>query len=259
MAETRMDRWKYFHITHRYHAVCNPMSVEKIDALYDLLDIDRGARVVDVACGKAEMLVRLVERFGVEGSGVDASPFCIADAEEKRRRRVPNADLNFICVDGAEYRPDRPESLDLAMCIGASWVFGGHHGTLRALKEMVRPGGLILVGEPYWLQKPSGEYLAAEEFSEEDFGAHYDNVAIGEAEGLASLHSVVSGHDDWDTYEGLQWYAAEQYSRSHPDDPDVPELMKRTTRSRDIYLRWGRDVLGWAMYLFRKPGQSQAS
>ncbi|HOL16042.1 MAG TPA: class I SAM-dependent methyltransferase, partial [Bacillota bacterium] len=64
---------------------------------------------------------------------------------------------------------------------------------------------------------------------------------------------VVSSPDDWDRYEGLQWYAAAEYARSNPNDPDLPELMERVNRSRESYLRWGRDCLGWAVYLFRKP------
>jgi hypothetical protein len=28
--------------------------------------------------------------------------------------------------------------------------------------------------------------------------------------------------------------------------------MDHVARQREIYLRWGRDTVGWAMYLFRK-------
>ena len=62
-------------------------------------------------------------------------------------------------MNGADFKPDEPHSLDLASCIGASWVFGGHADTLEALISMVRPGGWVIVGEPYWLQEPSGDYL----------------------------------------------------------------------------------------------------
>jgi len=71
--------------------------------------------------------------------------------------------------------------------------------------------------------------------------------------GLALLYTLVANPDDWDRYEGLQWQAAERYAADHPDDPDVEALLRSTHRSRDAYLRWGRNCLGWAMYLFRKP------
>ena len=70
MSEWKMDRWKYFDITHRNHVVCNPTSIEKLDEMLSLLYLKPGARVVDIACGKAELLVRLTERFGIKGVGV---------------------------------------------------------------------------------------------------------------------------------------------------------------------------------------------
>ena len=252
MNEWTMDLWKYYSITHRDHVLCNPTTVEKIDELIGLLQLERGTSVVDIACGKAEMLVRLAETYDIKGMGVDKSPFAIADAEAKREARVPDAELEFILGDGADYRPSSPESFDLAACIGASWVFGDHRGTLRALKAMIKPGGMVMAGEPYWINEPSPEHLAAEGFDRHLYSSHGGNVKIGEEEGLTLLYAVASNQDDWDRYEGLQWRAAADYARESPDDPDVPKILGRVADKRDIYLKWGRNDFGWAIYLFRK-------
>jgi hypothetical protein len=37
-------------------------------------------------------------------------------------------------------------------------------------------------------------------------------------------------------------------------DPDVAAVLERSRRWRDAYLRWGRDSLGFAVYLFYRPG-----
>ena len=84
------------------------------------------------------------------------------------------------------------------------------------------------------------------------FGDHYGNIAIGEEEGLNLLYSVVSTPNEFDRYEGLQWHASAEYARSNPTDPDVAELVERVAGSKESYLRWGRNTLGWAIYLFRK-------
>ena len=78
-------------------------------------------------------------------------------------------------------------------------------------------------------------------------------MVVGEEEGLVPLYSVASNQDDWDRYETLQWHAAAEYASGNPDDPDVPELVARVAHDREVYLRWGRETLGWALYLFRKP------
>jgi hypothetical protein len=124
---------------------------------------------------------------------------------------------------------------------------------------MIAPGGWVVVGEPYWMREPPGEYLAALETGRESFGTHAGNAETGARLGLELVHAFVSSGDDWDRYEGLQWYAAAEYARSHPDDPDLPELLERVSRDRTSYLRWGRDTLGWAMYVFRERPPRQAA
>jgi trans-aconitate methyltransferase len=249
-----MDIWKFYDVTHRYHEVCNPMSTAKLDELVGLLGLNPGAAVLDIACGKGELLTRLAERYKISGIGVDISPYCVTDAEQRLRERVPGAQIQILNMDGADYSPD--QLFDLAMCIGASWVYKGHRGTLSALTTMTKPDAPILVGEPFWLKDPDDAYLVAENLTRDMFGTHYENVLVGEDEGLLPLYTMVSNQDDWDRYETLQWYAAEKYARDNPDDPDVSEILTRVARGRTNYLHWGRDTLGWAMYLFRKPSHA---
>ena len=248
-----MDTWKYFAITHADHVVCNPTSPERFDEMIGLLDLAPGATVWEAACGKGELLVQLAERLRVRGTGVDMSPCEIAVARERAAARAPAAELAFIEGDAAAHPPE-PASVDLAVCLGASWIWGGHRGTLAALRGFVRPGGLVLVGEPYWRREPDPAYLAAAELSAGDFSTLHGNVEIAAEEGFTFLYALPSRDEDWDRYELLQVRAAERWALANPDDPDVDELLARTRRGSDAYLRWGRDTLGWAIYLFRAPG-----
>jgi len=68
---------------------------------------------------------------------------------------------------------------------------------------------------------------------------------------LDLVHTIVSSQDDWDRYEGLQWFATAEHARTHPDDPDLAEVVERVEKAKAAYLRWGRDTLGWAIYMFR--------
>jgi len=246
-----MDTWKFYDVTHRRHVVCNPTSEEKLARMVELVQLPADARVVDIACGKGEFLIRMAEAYGVRGVGVDLSPFFIADAEQRFRARVPQAGITFHQMDGADFKPDKPHSLTLASCIGASWVFGGHAQTLDALVSMVAPNGWVIVGEPYWIREPSEEHLQASGLTRDGFGSHAENVEAGERRGLDLVHTLVSSQDDWDRYEGLQWYAMAEYARANPDDADLSELLDRVAKEKSVYLRWGRDVLGWAIYVFR--------
>jgi SAM-dependent methyltransferase len=248
-----MEMWKFYDVTLRRHVVCNPTSEEKLARLVDLVRLPTAARVVDIACGKGEFLIRLAEAYGVRGVGVDLSPFFITEAKRRLQARAPQAGITFTQMDGADFKPDKPHSLALASCIGASWVFGGHAKTLDALIGMAEPDGWVIVGEPYWLQEPSDEYLQALGMPRETFGSHADNVEAGQRLGLELVHTLVSSKDDWDRYEGLQWYAMAEYARTNRDDADLPELLERVAKQKSAYLKWGRDALGWAIYVFRCP------
>lgn len=248
-----MDRWKYYGITHTDHTVMNPLSLEKIRELVGLLRLPEGGRVLDVACGKAEFLCLVAEAYDVKAVGIDLSPYTIKAARKNVETRGLVDRIELLHEDGGKYNPNVPESLDLASCIGASWVYQNHRGTLEALMKMTRPGGLVLVGEPFWIIDPDPEYLKLTDLDPNSFGSHVGNVTVGEDVGLSLLYTVAANPDDWDRYEGLQWQAAERYAADHPDDPDVEALRRSTRMSRDAYLRWGRNCLGWAMYLFRKP------
>jgi hypothetical protein len=247
-----MDRWNYFDITHREHVFCNPMSVEKFEELIALLRLKPGAPVLEIATGKGEFIIRLAEQYGIEGIGIDLSPYFVSDAEQMYQRRIPDAQLRFLEMDGADYEPDEFESFDLVACIGASWIYGGHEGTLKALNKMAAPGSWVVVGEPYWRQEPEKEYLEAIGEERCAFGRHYENMAVGQDLGLELVYTLVSTQADWDKYEGLQWYAAAEWVSEHSDDPDVGELLKRVRMNRETYLRWGRETLGWSIYVFKK-------
>jgi SAM-dependent methyltransferase len=248
-----MDTWKFYAITHAAHEVCNPTSPERFDELIGLLDLAPGATVWEAACGKGELLVRLAERRRIRGIGVDMSPYEIAVARERAAARAPADGLTIIEGDAAAHPPE-PASVDLAACLGASWIWGGHRGTLRALRRFTKPGGLVLVGEPYWRCEPDPAYLAAAELAAGDFSTLQGNVEIAAEEGLTLLYALPSRDEDWDRYEMLQLRAAERWAIAHPDDADVAELLARARRGADAYLRWGRDALGWSIYLFRVPG-----
>ena len=246
-----MDTLKFYDTTHREHVICNPTSEEKLAHLVELIRLSTNAQVVDIACGKGEFLIRLAEAYNARGVGIDISPFFIAEATRRLKARAPTAGITFTQMNGADFKSYEPHSFDLASCIGASWIFGGHANTLEVLISMVRPGGWVIVGEPYWRQEPSEDYLKALGCAREDVGSHLANAEAGELRGMELVHTIVSSKDDWDRYEGLQWFATSEYARTHPDDPDVVELVERVSKSRAAHLRWGRETLGWAIYMFR--------
>jgi SAM-dependent methyltransferase len=247
-----MDIWKYYDITHKKHIVLNPMSIDKLDGLFSLLNLKPDLKILDIGCGKGEFLIKLAELFNISGIGVDISPYFLKDCKDNKNERVPNSDIKFLEMDGAKYRPETNELFDLTMCIGASFIYDGFMGTINALKKMTKPGGMIISGEPYWLKEPDEEFLKISEIKKDDYNSHYKNIDIGEKEGLKCIYTLVSNQDDWDHYETLQWWSAYDYIDDNPDDSDNSELSRKIEKAKMQYLLYGRDTFGWAIYVFKR-------
>jgi cyclopropane fatty-acyl-phospholipid synthase-like methyltransferase len=189
-----MDFWKLMDVLHKRQLIMNPMRSAKLDRFVDVLDLPKNSRVLDVGCGKGEFLLKLNKAYNISGIGIDKSPYCVNDCNEHKQKRAPEANIEYLLMDAAEYKTD--EQFDLTCCMGASWIYGGIKGTLKALKDWTKPGGLIIAGEPYWLKEPSPEYLKAEEIEKETFHTHMDNALMGDEFGLTCGYTLCSDHED---------------------------------------------------------------
>jgi SAM-dependent methyltransferase len=195
--------------------------------------------------------IRLIERYDVEAVGIDVSSPFLQEAREQAALRVPSKRLTLLQEDATAF--DRaPETFDLASCLGACHIFGGVRGTLNKLARFVRPGGYLFIGEGYWKQEPNSAYLQALHTTPDELMTHADTVGTGAALGLIPLYATVCNDDEWDRYEWLHLRNIECYARQMPDDPDVPALLERIRSWRDVYLRWGRETLGFGLYLFQR-------
>ncbi|MGQ9565722.1 MAG: SAM-dependent methyltransferase [Candidatus Bathyarchaeales archaeon] len=249
-----MDKWKFYSIREKLHTYCNPLNKERFETLLHLLRLKPNSTVLDIACGKGEFLIRLAEIYHVTGVGVDISPYFVQEAQNKAKKRAPNAPLAFIQLDAKNYQPPPDLLFDLTSCMGATWIWNGYKGTINALKNMTKPEGTIIIGEPYWLKEPDPEYLKADNMKKEDYAdSHYDNIKTAEATGLKCIYTLVSSQQDWDQYETLCWMAINDYAETNPTDPDLPEILNRHKHEKHVYLQWQRDTLGWALYVFRNP------
>ncbi|NGQ95404.1 class I SAM-dependent methyltransferase [Brevibacillus sp. SYP-B805] len=250
-----MDRNKFSAIAYRNHVFSNPINEAKLMKALQFLTLSPGDRVVDAGAGKCELLIRLIEQYQVKATAIEYDAGAIEEAKRRASGRIPEGHLTFVNQD-AKQAIDSLANREYALgiCIGSTHALGGVSEALSALKKCVKQGGYILIGAGYWKQKPSQDYLLALGTTESDLHTHEENVKAGEDLGLIPLWSIVSSDDDWDEYEWLYSMSIENYCYEHPEDPDCPAMLARIRTWRRTYLKWGRDTLGFALYLFRSRG-----
>ncbi|HBJ86111.1 MAG TPA: methyltransferase type 11 [Verrucomicrobiales bacterium] len=247
-----MNRLRFSTIAHRDHVFCSPLSSAKADQLVDLLDLPKSGRVLDVGCGKADLLLRVMARYGVARVGVDPNGELVRAARASAEARGISGFVELHEARVADVALE-PESFDVALCIGSTHAYGKFDQALTALSHLVRPGGQVLIADGYWKREPAAEYLAFLGAGLTDYCKHQGNESAGIAAGLVPLYSCVSNDDEWDHYEGLYCLSMERFVRDHPQDPDAGPFQERIRAWRDAYRRWGRDTLGFGYYLFCKP------
>jgi predicted O-methyltransferase YrrM len=236
----------YYAVAERYHELQNPTSVDKIRLLGERLRLGPESQVLDVASGKCGPAVLLAGEFGCRITGIERAPEFVAAARERIAAAGLSDRIELVEQDAAEADLGRGD-YDVAMCLGASFIWAGLDATLAALIPAAHDGGAVVVGEPYWRRLPLPEGIA-----DEGYVTLADTVKRFERAGLRAEGLIASSEDDWDRYETLHWAALEEWLAANPDDPDAPRIHELHERNRDEYLAWLRELLGWAIFVARK-------
>ncbi len=231
----------------------NPLAEEDVDEMIEALELEPGAHVLDLGCGKAEVLLRIVERYPeVRAIGLDTSPAVLAEARRQAEERVPESKVSLFEQDVRDYAPE-PGSFDLVVSTGGVAFRGGVGGTLAVLSGFVAPGGKLLFGEGYWREEPSAEYLVALGAAREELKDYGGTIAAAEDVGLDLKRAVTTSVEDWDAYEDAWARNGERYADAHEGEEGVAELSAWIEAGRERYRKLGgRDVLGFALFLFEK-------
>lgn len=113
-------------------------------AIWQLLELTPGARLLDAPCGYGRLSSLLAER-GAVVTGVDQSEVLIAEAE-RTRGGVPPERLRYVRHDLRE--PLADSGFDAVINVFTSFGYGTEEEDLalfRNLRDAVRPGGKVLI------------------------------------------------------------------------------------------------------------------
>ncbi len=234
------------------HRVINPITPEQLAMLGRAIGMPPGTRILDLACGRGELLCTWARDHDATGLGLDISTVFLEGAH-RRAAELGVADrVRFVHADATGYVAEEP--VDLACCLGATWIGDGVPGTLELLAASLRPGGLAVVGHPYWrVLPPDDEAVTGSQMTSRD-----DLLELSElmeqflALGWQPVEMVLADQGSWDRYRAAQWLNVWRWLADNPDDELAPSMRAELTSDPVRYTRYQREYLGWGAFVLAR-------
>ncbi|WP_211240982.1 SAM-dependent methyltransferase [Hamadaea tsunoensis] len=242
---------RHFLIRETGQRVHNPYTPEKLATLGAAIRLNPGDRILDLCSGTGEMLCTWARDHGITGHGVDIAKDWI------RLSGVRAAELDVADRVTFEHNDARgyvaAERVDVAACIGATWIGDGVTGTVRLLEQSLRPGGLMLIGEPFWRSEPPSQEAieACHARTRDDFDTLPGLVRLFGELGYDLVEMVLADEDSWDRYAAAQWFTLRQWLDANPDDGLAPAVRQDLDREPLRHTTYRRNLLGWGVFALK--------
>lgn len=247
-----LDLPRTFTIRESSHRILNPFTPEKLATLGAVIHLRTGTSILDLCSGKGELLCTWARDHGITGTGVDVSTVFLAAARDRAAELGVADRVTFTHGDASTYVATEP--VDVAACIGATWIGSGVAGTVALLERSLRPGGTMLIGEPFWRAEPPDQEAveACHATSRDEFDTLPGLVSQFRNLGYDLVEMVLADEDSWDRYAAAHWWNIRDWLDANPDDELAPELREELSVEPLRYVRFCRSLLGWGVFALKR-------
>jgi len=218
------------------------MNQQVIEAMVRKMAITPKDNLVEIGCGHGALLEHISVGYDCKGIGIDIDEIGIKIAQ--KNLEAINSRILLKCQ---RYSPDLFEegTFTHAACIGSSGAFGegkkAFPAALCEIQKLLTDGGIALFGELYWKSKPPLAYQKATGIEEKSIINFGELLKAIEKRKFQLLSLVRASEQDWDMFESNHLYNRVKAGK---------EMLAR--KWFDSYLKWGRNCMGFALFLVRK-------
>ncbi len=127
--------------------ILNPWE-KKFPSIFKNLKLKKGMEVIDMPCGQGGVSIPLVKKYGVKVTGYDIVPSYTRYATQLAKKKGVGRCCKFIVKDIREVVKQK-NVCDLLLWVGPPHVWGAAKPTIKKLRGLVRPGGVIVIADAY--------------------------------------------------------------------------------------------------------------
>ena len=133
---------------------------------------------------------------------------------------------------------------------GRHWIGDGVAGTVELLRRSLNPGGIMLVGEPYWRREPPDQATLEGCYGtgKEDWLPLPELIESFGLLGCDVVEMVLADQDSWDRYAAASWLNIRRWLDANPHHELADEMRAELASSPARYARYRREYLGWGVF-----------
>ena len=112
------------------------------------------------------------------------------------------------------------------------------------------PGGIMLVGEPYWRREPPDQATLEGCYGtgKEDWLPLPELIESFGLLGCDVVEMVLADQDSWDRYAAASWLNIRRWLDANPHDELTDDIRAELASSPARYARYRREYLGWGVF-----------
>jgi SAM-dependent methyltransferase len=239
---------------HDHLTFLSPLSAERAAALCDFVARSANGTVVDVGCGWAELLIRVIERGpGLRGFGIDLDADALEHGRDIARTRGVADRLTLVAGD---VKNCLPQQVNAMLCIGASQIWGppveacmpiDYRSALHAMRSHLARGAPLVYGEGVWTAPPTPAAIEPLAGREDEFAYVPELLDIARDCGFVVVRVHQASLDEWDRFESGYTARYASWLAGHPPEhPDAAAVRTRLHAQSNAYFKGYRGILGMA-------------
>jgi SAM-dependent methyltransferase len=235
----------------------NPMAYEQALQLARMCALHQGTRLLDLACGRGEMLNLWAREYNIQGTGIDPDAQAIHTAMTRANELEVWSQVQFAVDDALDYPQDYHQyNIVSYLSAGVASQIEGKLGVMRvALRD--NEAGLLLFADCFWRRTPTRAECDALGVQASDFHDLADLVSALESCGTRLQDMLILNEAHWDSYYAREWRAVNAWLKDNPTHPDAPAVLARARHARTRYLKHERDLIGWGVFVLEAQGTTR--